>query len=40
MVAAMVIGLHRSLGSRQRYALVIAATTALVIYAALRQHTY
>jgi hypothetical protein len=40
LIVAVVIGLNRSLKARQRYALVIAGATILVLYAALRQHTY
>jgi hypothetical protein len=40
MIVAVILGLNRSLASRHRYALAIAAATTLVLYAALRQHTY
>jgi hypothetical protein len=40
ILIAVVLGLNRSLDSRYRYGLAIAATTVLVLYAAVRQHTY
>ena len=40
MILAVVVGLNRSLDPKYRYGLVIAATTVVVLYAAVRQHTY
>jgi hypothetical protein len=40
LIAAVLLGLNRSLSPRHRYALALASATALVLYAALRQHTY
>ena len=40
IIVSVVIGLNRSLPARRRYGMAIAAATILVLYAALRQHTY
>jgi hypothetical protein len=40
IILAVVLGLNRSLQSRYRYGMAIAATIVVVLYAALRQHTY
>lgn len=40
LVAAVFIGLKRSMGERQRYAAVCVVVVVAVSYAALRQHAY
>lgn len=40
IIVSVILGLNRNLPSRKRYGMAIAAATVLVLYAALRQHTY
>ena len=40
LVAAVFLGLKRSMDTRQRYAAVCVIAVVAVLYAALRQHTY
>jgi hypothetical protein len=40
LVVAVGLGLNRTLAPRHRYALAIAGTVVILLYAALRQHTY
>jgi hypothetical protein len=40
LVAAVFLGLKRSMGERQRYAAVVVVVVVAVTYAAVRQHAY